>query len=472
MVMLAIIFVLFQSFATPLAMASWTGDAWKGDAWKGDAWSGSDLQWEGESWKGDSWKQNGWVQDGWEQDGWTQEGWSQDNWNQDGWTQDQWRQDGWTGDGVTPINPATGKPWTGEEIGGINPATGKPWTGEEIGGINPATGKPWTGEEIGGINPATGKPWTGEEISGINPETGKPWTGEEISGINPETGKPWAGSDISGVNPATGQPWANGEMNGINPVTGNPWSEDIGQGNLFGGEAPDKIDVDPYEAAKFIINDAVAGQVRVAFELESGDFSLKKPNSLTGLVMNGIKLGVGDSTAFNYVYDGYDLADKVSTGITGFKERSMYKQLAANGVDLSNYNSLNNLPPTSSLKMLSKLNVGAAGISTIFSTIDTVKNGMGVYDTIKKNGWTSSKSVAAGADTAASFGEVLMNGGVVVGAFPGGQAFGAGMVVAGATLWGASKVVKGIASGSLKKAAKKVKDKVDSWVSSIKGVFS
>ncbi|WP_148631295.1 hypothetical protein [Bacillus sp. E214] len=451
-VVFAIFFVLLQSISIPLAAASWTGDAWKGDAWKGDAWNGNDLQWEGETWKGDSWKQKGWVQDGWERDGWTQEGWDQDNWNQDGWT----------GDGVSPIDPATGKPWTGDKINGINPATGKPWTGDDISGINPATGKPWTGDDISGINPATGKPWTGDDISGINPATGKPWTGD----------------DISGINPATGKPWTNGETNGINPETGKPWSNEGIQGSspAIEGNGQDKIDIDPYEATKFIMNDVIGGQVKGAYEIESGKFSLLKPNSFAGILLNGIKLGVGDSSGYNYLHGGYEIADKVYTGIDGITDARKYRNLIQSGQDLSTFDSIfgssTNPPPSASFGMLSKLNVGAAGISTVFSTIDTVKNGISTYDSVKENGWRSAKTVAAGADTTASIGEVLMNSGVVAGAIPGGQLVGAYMVAGGAVLWGASKLVKGIADGSIKKGVKKVGEKIGSMFNSIKGVFS
>ena len=421
-VLLAIMFVLFQSFLVPLAGASWSGTSWKGDAWKGDSWTGDAWNAEGFSWEGEAWDPGkGWIQDGWEQDGWTQEGYTQD---------------GWTGDGISGIDPATGQPWTGDKVNGIDPATGQPWTGNGINGINPATGQPWIGNGNNGINPATGQPWAGQNGSGINPATGLPWIG---------IGSPGAGLSISASGAATS----------------------------------DEFDINPYDISKYVMNDLIVGQVNMTKDIASGEFSFKRPNDIYGLVLNGFKLGLGDNRALVNIDDAYGMANAGVDGAAAIKtlwgssfaatgNLSGYRSLAASQV--SSYTS-SLRPPMS---MLSKVNVAAASVGTVFSAIDTFKNTGKAIEVYQNDNSTGAAKTVAVSEATASLGEVLMNGGAVAAAIPGGQAIGAGLIIAGAGTFAISKGVKLVVSnwGSIKRGAGKAGRKIGSLFKTIKGAFS
>ena len=64
-VLFAVVFVLFQSFMLPMAMANgaWTGNSWTGNSWSGETWEGS-------SWTGDTWEGRAWTKDVWQGDSW------------------------------------------------------------------------------------------------------------------------------------------------------------------------------------------------------------------------------------------------------------------------------------------------------------------------------------------------------------------------------------------------------------------
>ena len=434
-VLLAIMFVLFQSFLVPLAGANWTGSPWKGDSWTGDAWDTEGFSWEGETW--DSGK--GWIQDGWEQDGWTQEGFAQD---------------GWTGDGISGIDPATGQPWTGDKVNGIDPATGQPWTGNGINGIDPATGQPWTENGINGINPSTGQPWIGNGNNGINPATGQPWAGQNGSGINPATGLPWIG---------IGSPGA-----GLS----------ISQRGASGTATSDEFDINPYDISKYVMNDLIVGQVNMTKDIASGDFSFKRPNDIYGLVLNGFKLGMGDNRALVNIDDAYGMANAGVDGVDAIKALMQYRSMSQTAINT--YTSLSE--PVSSIvstaspamSVLSKLSVATASVGTVFSAIDTVKNTGKAIEAYQNDNSTGAAKTIAVSEATASLGEVLMNGGAIAAAIPGGQAIGAGLILAGASTFFVSKGVKLAVSnwGSIKKYAGSARKKVGLFFKSIKGAFS
>ena len=439
-VLFAIMFVLFQSFLVPLAGASWSGTAWKGDAWKGDSWSGDAWNAEGFSWEGEAWDPGkGWIQDGWEQDGWTQEGYTQD---------------GWTGDGISGIDPVTGQPWTGDKVNGIDPATGQPWTGDEVNGIDPATGQPWTGNGINGINPATGQPWIGNGNNGINPATGQPWAGQNGSGVNPATGLPWVGIGSPGAGLSISQPGASGAAES------------------------DELDINPYDISKYVMKDLIAGQVNMTKDIASGDFSFSRPNDIYGLVLNGLKLGMGDNRALVNIYDAYGMADAGVDGVDAIKALMQYRSMSQTAINT--YTSLSE--PVSSIvstaspamSVLSKLSVATASVGTVFTAIDTVKNTGKAIEVFQNDNSTGSARTVAVTEATASLGEVLMNGGAIAAAIPGGQAIGAGLILAGAGTFFVSKGVKLAVSnwGSIKKYAGSARKKAGLFFKSIKGAFS
>ncbi len=458
-VLLAIMFVLFQSFLVPLAGASWSGTSWKGDAWKGDSWSGDAWNTEGFSWEGEAWDPGkGWIQDGWEQDGWTQEGYTKD---------------GWTGDGISAIDPATGQPWTGDKVNGIDAATGQPWTGDKVNGIDPATGQPWTGDKVNGIDPATGQPWTGNGINGINPATGQPWIGNGNNGINPATGQPWAGQNGRGINPATGLPWIGNELSGTGLIIAKSGSSNA-SGN---GE-----DISLYDILKFTNNNVLSTKVNLPMQIMNNEFSFKKPNDVYGLILGGFKLGMGDSSkTLNGISEAYDVSSAgyetfngiktlMNSGFNATTSPGQYESLARTASRLSQTTSQVN----PALKLLSKASLATAAIGTGFSVVDTVKNTNAAVETFKNNNSSGADKTVAVASIGESVGEAFMNAGAGAMAIPGLQVAGTWMITIGAGTFLLSKGTKYVASnwGSIKNGIGKAKKKVGSIFKSIKGAFS
>ena len=119
-------------------------------------------------------------------------------------------------------------------------------------------------------------------------------------------------------------------------------------------------------------------------------------------------------------------------------------------------------------KLATRLNAGAAVVSGVFSGIDTVQNTLASFDRSKS---TTERGEAL-IDANASLGGTLMSAGVVAAAIPGGQVAGAVLGATGAVLWGASKVTKWInkaTGGAVGRTLVKARDAV---VDSVKNVAS
>ena len=387
------------------------------------------ASWTGEAWKGDSWQG---------------EAWKGSDWEGDSWKGNSWSQDGWTGNAISPINPVTGNPWTGDAIQGINPATGNPWTGDAVQGINPATGNPWTSDTMLGINPATGEPWF---------QNGAAKGFESITG----------------------------GFNGfINPITGFPYSYIPGRNSvdMVSGEASES-NRSGYDITKYVVKDVMAGQVKMVNAIENGTFNLAKPNALSNILMNGIKLGLGDSsTGFNYAYNGYlwlDNADSVRSAITTLRDYSSIPNAANTGYGRLT-SAIRNAPIANvgtTFGTLAKFNVAAGIVTTSFSAIDTYKNTSKAIDVVKSSA-SGAEKTAAVAGATESFGSLVMSAGTTVAAIPGFQAVGATTVLVGAGIWAGSRIVRSVAENwdSVKSGVNKAKKKVGSWFKSIKGAFS
>jgi len=433
-VLMAIVFMAVQPVFVPTvyAVESWTGDPWEGESWDGTPWDGSDLEWEGDTWQGDSWNGNG--TDGPESS-------TGQNWDGIPWYLDGWSQDG-----------TNGNPWSSDGFDG-NGTSGSPWT------------QPGYGYGSGGM----GNPWSGDGTS-VNGTSGSPWM------------QPGYGYGPGGL----ANPWL---MPGYN---GNGTDGDGFNGNGTEGD-PTSIDDFPtlpfeYDVGKYVVNDVMMGQVNLAGDLLTSqnmrdlgyDSSMNYGLGYRGnLLMNGLKLGVGD----NVVFDAYDTYSHVEEGVGAIQDYNAIRnaqRTADTAGDLASASSKisSSTPPAASVGALSKFTVAAAAVGTGFSAVETGYNTARAVDVLSSDASGADKTVAV-TDATASLGDTLMNAGVVTSAIPGAQAVGAGMVAVGAGVWAVSKGVNFVASHwkgnwkdtgkamwkSTKNTAKKAWDTVTGWFS-------
>ncbi|MBM7715935.1 hypothetical protein JOC94_002946 [Bacillus thermophilus] len=420
--LIALFFILFQSFALPVAaVAPWTGDPWKGDTWEGDTWEGD--SWEGDSWEGDTWEGDTWEGDTWEGDSWEGDTWEGKSWNQG------------PGEGVSDWNGSefNGNPWNAP---GYN---GNPWNAP---GYN---GNPWNAP---GYN---GNPWN---APGYN---GNPWN---APGYN---GNPW---NAPGYN---GNPWNAPGYNG-NPwntpgYNGSPWNA---PGNSGGGASTNSPTA--YDVTKYIANDVVGGQVSMIGSYTSGGSGGfgAAGGYMTGMLLNGVKMGMGERTPW-YVNAASDAKDFYDKGKGVYDAGSTLHQLRTGG-SFGSTVARGASTTAPAIGAVSKLSAVGAGISAGFSAVDTAINTKKAIDVWNSNA-SGAEKTAATADATASFGETLFNAGMVSSAIPGGQAVGAGLMVAGGVVWGASKVTKFFADGTAKKAWNKTKDVAKNTWNKFKGLF-
>ncbi|SFD94520.1 hypothetical protein SAMN05216238_10665 [Lentibacillus persicus] len=443
-VLMAIVFMAVQPVFIPTvyAVQSWTGDPWEGESWEGDQWDGSDLKWEGETWEGDS-----------------------------------WTGDSWNGNGTNSSGSPTDQDWTGV-----------PWylEGWSQSGTN---GSPWSGNGFNG-NGTAGSPWTQPGFNYGPGVAGNPWSGNVTSG-NGTSGSPWIqpGYDYGPGGLVT--PWLMPGYNG-NGTEGASFDGNGTNGNGTEGD-PASLEDFPtfpfeYDVGKYVVNDVMMGQVNLVGDLLTSqnmrdlgyESSMNYGLGYRGnLLMNGLKLGVGD----NVVFDAYDTYSHVEEGvgaIQDFRAAQQFYNTSSSVGDLAEAGrSVSNAtPPATSVGALSKFNVATAAVGTGISAFETGYNSARAVDVLNSDASGADKTVAV-TDATASFGDTLMNAGVVTSAIPGAQAVGAGMVAVGAGVWAVSKGVRFVASHwkgnwkdtgkamwkSTKDTAKKAWDTVTGWFS-------
>jgi hypothetical protein len=432
-VTIALLIVLFQSFSFPIYASAtiqpWKGNPWSGQDWKGTPWDGKDLQWEGESWEGNPWEGkstsgNDWEGNGTEGQGTSGQGTNGQSWEGYQWTNAPWYMDPWLNNGWTP-NGFEGSPFSG----------------------NGTNGDPFSG------NGTNGNPFSG----------------------NGTSGNPFAGNGTSG-----------------NAFEGSTTAGNGTEGTSFEGSPTDVKLPLGYEVAKYISNDIIGGQVNLISDFNSFDFEANpngfRPNAtfFSSLMLNGVKVGLGDKTPWfvNGVADAHDGVLKTVDAVGAAKDYKLIKDaatLAQNGgasrgaLNLAdNADLLSNLSKVGSI---SKLNVATAAVGAGYSAFELGFNGAKAYEVLNSD-VAGNQKVSAVAEATSSFGDLMMNAGVVTAAIPGGQAAGAVMIAGGAAIWGASKLTKLVAdnwSGIKKFAKNPVKNTakaIGKGISTVKGWFS
>ena len=364
-VLMAIAFILFQSFIIPLSSAAWSGTPWRGEPWEGDSW-------ENESWNGDSWQ----------------------------------------GDAGTGGGPQSGSP--DGQSGNI------PDIENGVPGIGPVQPPYKLPDYLPGDN------YNRTDGNGNPAYPGLISPGNKIGGGSNSTNP---GGLLPGSSLSPG------------PITSNP----------AGGGSSNEPSV--LETVDFVGNTIINGQVSFTVDvLQQGDqfkpgSVFGRPNFLTNILVNGIKLGVGDGTWFDYVED-MNTAIDMGFGIYDTAEAYTLATRATSAADAAT-----DIVPTvlnagstsaSTLGILSKFNIATAGISTAFSAVNAVNSLIGTVEIYNSDAKTSEK-VSAGADTFSKFGETVFNAGLLASAIPGGQTAGLILAGVGAGMWVVGKGVKYVA---------------------------
>ncbi|KMY45931.1 hypothetical protein AC622_18425 [Bacillus sp. FJAT-27916] len=357
-VLFAVVFVLFQSFMLPMAMANgaWTGNSWTGNSWSGETWEGS-------SWTGDTWEGSAWTKEGWQGNSWD------------------------------------------SNSGGSNSSPG---ISNEAGGGN-------------GLIP-----------SGSG--TLKP--------LPPYVSDPYLPL----------QPTIDGDRENDNRET--LLDQSVIPSNISKEQKDEDGGVDPWDVATYIGNDLVNGGVDFgASIIEQGEnIDLKstfgRPNFISGLILNGAKLPMGERTP-----KWFEIVEDVHTGlgmgVDIYKEYSNVA-IATSATDDVVRGSIEILPDalnvtSSATGVLSKINIATSAVSTGFSLVNAIKSVEEAKEVSASNVAVSEKVVAK-ADAVSDIGEFTANAGMLVAAIPGGQVAGISLAVAGGGIWLAGKAVKWTAS--------------------------
>jgi hypothetical protein len=333
----------------------------------------------------------------------------------------------------------------------------------------------WTPNGFQG-NGTDGSPFTG------NGTNGNPFVGYDTNG-NPFKGNNTNGNSFDGNG-------TNGDSFSGNGTTGRSFEGD--PTNSRGGETASSFEGDPtdiklpmgYEVAKYLSNDVIGGQVNMI-----GDF-MEKPDSFrpngsffSSLLLNGVKVGLGDNQWVAGVSDTHDSVLKTIDAVDAAHDYKIIKAASnlsdtADGVrgaiTATGGTGIQGLKMVGSI---SKLNAAAAAVGAGYSALELGFNGAKAYEVLNSDAAGNVKTSAV-AEATGNFGELMMNAGVVTAAFPGGQAAGAVMIVGGAAIWGASKLTKLVAdnwSGVKKFAKHPVKNTakaIGKGLSKVKGWFS
>lgn len=304
--------------------------------------------------------------------------------------------------------------------------------------------------------------WTGNSWNGETWE-GEIWNGEKWHSESWDSGNgdrqefSNKGSDNGRINgPSPGD--------GLLPLYNNPYlpfqpSLGAGNNNLVPLDeskvhetkgSSGEIDIDLWDVASYIGNDVINGQVDFAVGiLEQGDnidfkSTFGGPNFFSTLILNGAKLPLGDRTPpwFDLVEDvhsGTGMAIDLYEGYSGLSSAAgTVGYVVRTGTEMLP-NVVNTARPVTGA--LTKFNIATSAVSTGFSLVNTIKSAGDTWDVMKSEAATTDK-VAAGATTASDFGELVFNVGMTTAAFPGAQAAGLAIAVAGGAIWLAGKGVK------------------------------
>ncbi|AJD89502.1 hypothetical protein JMA_01850 [Jeotgalibacillus malaysiensis] len=459
-----ILFLVAQSFlfSYTYAVTPWSGNTWEGNTWQGNTWDGH--TWEGSIFEGGTFQGNSFSGNGIQGNPGTIEGVQ--------WQGPPWSIQPWAGVILTPPPSFNGNPIL---VPGMTPDGPIDGTAGSMPG--PINGAPGT---------APGGPMNG--APSINP-------GDQVAGgpgqspaypFNPNTGQsgplaPGApnGSVAGGNGQASGVPYINQNSYGAGyqgpllekmGLAGYPITTNEESGYNFNG----------YDVTKFLVHDMgrahldlIDDSIRLGDDFGYGNtFDLRK-----AALLGGLKVGFKDNSLVDFV-------DTVDTGASMYTNGKMgYDALRSGGtlVDLGRGGTSAALTAgstgsalggasnaASSIGAVSRLGAVSAGIGVGFGIYETATKGI---DFINMDSSTpTNERVAQGADTMASLGETLVNGGLLASAFPGTQAAAPFLLVGGAAIWGVAKGTKLIAENwdSIKKFGKSVGDGAKKAYNSVK----
>jgi hypothetical protein len=191
----------------------------------------------------------------------------------------------------------------------------------------------------------------------------------------------------------------------------------------------------------------------------------------SSVLLNGLKLGVNNPIVETVTFgiDAFDKGEMVVGAVQGARTATQASAVGATAMQGA-------AVAAPAMGALGKLNVATAAAGVVFGTVETygeIFGKGGAVDTWNDSNASGAEKTAEISDATASFGSTLMSAGVVTAAFPGAQAIGAGLVVAGAAIWGASKLTGYVAKNwtGIKNTASKVGSKIaDGW-NSFTGLF-
>ena len=359
----------------------------------------------------------------------------------------------------------SGTPWKGDPWEG-NSWTGDTWTGDTW------KGESWQGDIQGkgtwNNGSQSGNP-DGQTGNGPNLESGVPGIGNVQPPYKIPNGLP--GNHLIGDN---SNPAISGSLLPVPSLLPEQTNINSPSGERDGKE---KNQVDSYDVFSYVGNTLIKGQVGfIVSVLEQGDnFTpssvFGRPNFLTGILMNGVKMGLGDGTSFDYYYDAYYAVD-MGYGIYDNAQKYSNYVKTTQAVDIATDivpTVLRNPKPP--MGVLAKFNIATASISTAFSAIDTgiaIKDAVDTFNSDKK----TNEKVSAGADAFASFGATLFNGGLLAASIPGGQTAGLVLASAGAAIFVFGKGVKYVADNWSKIKESKIGKAVSKGWNNFKKKFS
>lgn len=256
----------------------------------------------------------------------------------------------------------------------------------------------------------------------------------------------------------------------------NSTSTQSGKNNQNYGYNPNAEGPGFYEGIKYVVNDAIGQQVNLVGEVldSNGNYQFGKSGTWKSFLVSGYKL-VGQGTGNGYVQLSGDVLDGVLKGTDAVQGFRTYQNSIGNlqrilsiETVIGNSSKLGNLfTATGPMTTLSKFNIATATVGLGFSAYETGANLHAWQNEIN----FEKKTDLAG-KTFSSFGETLMNAGVISASIPtpATEVVGGVLLVTGAVLWAAGtglqwlnksktgrKIIKGTVE-TFKKVGKKVSD--------------
>jgi len=255
----------------------------------------------------------------------------------------------------------------------------------------------------------------------------------------------------------------------VEPTTGNVKVDPV---------KPDPVKNEPflestgYDALKYSFKDIMGGTISYSAELigagEVDTATALRGKSIfyAGIGIKGLDLFLKDvdgwGTATGLAVDALDLKSGYDA-LTFVFQQTPNSKLAP---FVNSFTSFSNMTPPSYPGLFKGLNVGAAGISLVFDGLDTFNNFKMAFDSSLSNPEQNVKFL----DGVSSFGNVLMDAGVIASVIPALQPIAGGLFVAGAALWLLGRAVKytdKLSGGAITEKIRTGIEKTFNWVKSL-----